>query len=87
MGRASVTRGPQCSHHRTSFSHLTAPLRKHHARLRYALRHAPIGERDLLIAAIALANRLVVVTHNVKEFSRVPDLVVEDWARASHALE
>jgi tRNA(fMet)-specific endonuclease VapC len=57
---------------------------EHHARLRYALRHAPIGERDLLIAAIALAKGLIVVTHNTGEFGRVPDLVVEDWAHASH---
>jgi len=39
-----------------------------------------IGERDLQIAAIAMANRLCVVTHNTKEFSRVPKLEVEDWA-------
>ena len=39
----------------------------------------PIGERDLLIAAIAKARRLTVLTHNVREFSRVADLKVEDW--------
>lgn len=38
-----------------------------------------IGPNDLLIAAIALANRLILVTHNTKEFSRVPGLVIEDW--------
>jgi tRNA(fMet)-specific endonuclease VapC len=38
----------------------------------------PIGTMDLLIAAIALANDLVLVTHNTKEFSRVPGLHVED---------
>ena len=52
-----------------------------HARLRYALRHRPIGERDLLIAAIALVNGLAVVTSNVAEFNRVPGLRVEDWSR------
>jgi tRNA(fMet)-specific endonuclease VapC len=40
----------------------------------------PIGERDLLIAATAKARRLTVVTHNVRESARVPDLEVEDWA-------
>jgi tRNA(fMet)-specific endonuclease VapC len=52
-----------------------------HARLRYLLRHAPIGERDLLVAAIASANELGVVTNNLAEFTRVPGLKVEDWSR------
>jgi len=39
----------------------------------------PIGPNDLLIAAIALANRLTLVTHNTVEFSRVPGLTLEDW--------
>ena len=39
----------------------------------------PIGPNDLLIASIAAANRLALVTHNVAEFRRVPGLVVEDW--------
>jgi tRNA(fMet)-specific endonuclease VapC len=41
----------------------------------------PIGAYDLQIAAIALANDLTLVTHNVREFSRVADLKVEDWER------
>ena len=39
----------------------------------------PIGEYDLLIAGIALAHKLTVVTHNTSEFNRVPGLKVEDW--------
>jgi tRNA(fMet)-specific endonuclease VapC len=39
----------------------------------------PIGPYDLQIAAIALANNLTLVTHNTREFSRVPGLVLEDW--------
>lgn len=31
------------------------------------------------IAAIALANNLILVTHNTREFSRVEGLQVEDW--------
>lgn len=54
----------------------------HHAELRYALRHTPIGVRDLLIASIALSAGLGVVTNNRGEFQRVPGLVVEDWASA-----
>jgi len=51
-----------------------------HGELRHQLRHAPIGERDLLIAAIALANRLTMVTGNTREFERVPGLLVENWS-------
>jgi len=39
----------------------------------------PIGSNDLLIAAIALANNVTLVTHNTREFSRVEDLRIEDW--------
>ena len=39
----------------------------------------PIGPNDLMIASIALANGLTVVTHNTSEFSRVPGLKFEDW--------
>jgi tRNA(fMet)-specific endonuclease VapC len=39
-----------------------------------------ISERDTQIASIAMANRLTVVTHNIKEFVRISKLKVEDWA-------
>ena len=42
-------------------------------------RGKPIGPNDLMIAAIAVAHDLTLVTHNTAEFSRVPDLHVEDW--------
>ncbi len=38
-----------------------------------------IGPNDLMIAAIALANGMTLVTHNTAEFSRVPGLMLEDW--------
>ncbi len=40
---------------------------------------APIGPYDLQIAAIALAHRCTLVTHNTREFGRVPGLLLEDW--------
>jgi tRNA(fMet)-specific endonuclease VapC len=40
-----------------------------------------ISERDLQIASIATANRLCLVTHNTREFNRIKDLTVEDWAQ------
>ncbi|MDO8351182.1 MAG: type II toxin-antitoxin system VapC family toxin [Gallionella sp.] len=39
----------------------------------------PIGPYDLQIAAIALANDCVLVTHNTGEFSRIAGLKLEDW--------
>lgn len=38
-----------------------------------------LAEPDLRIAAIALAGELTLVTGNVRHFSRVPALLVEDW--------
>ncbi|MBC7681108.1 MAG: type II toxin-antitoxin system VapC family toxin [Ferruginibacter sp.] len=41
----------------------------------------PIGEMDTQIAAHALAENLVLVTHNTRHFERVPGLRLEDWMR------
>ena len=38
-----------------------------------------IGNNDLLIAAHARSMDAVLVTNNVREFNRVPDLSVENW--------
>lgn len=43
----------------------------------------PIGGNDYLIAAHALAQDCVLVTQNVKEFRRVPNLAVESWLPTS----
>ncbi|WP_445628534.1 type II toxin-antitoxin system tRNA(fMet)-specific endonuclease VapC [Nostoc sp. DSM 114167] len=43
----------------------------------------PIGPYDVQIAAIAMANNLIVVTHNTKEFGRVNGLQIEDWEEKS----
>ena len=38
-----------------------------------------IGNNDLLIAAHAISLNAILVTNNVKEFERIPDLTIEDW--------
>jgi tRNA(fMet)-specific endonuclease VapC len=38
-----------------------------------------IGPYDVLIAATALANQAILVTHNTKEFGRIRELQIEDW--------
>jgi tRNA(fMet)-specific endonuclease VapC len=39
----------------------------------------PIGPYDVLIAATALANNTILITHNQKEFGRIEGLKIEDW--------
>ncbi len=52
-----------------------------YGRIRADLEQAgtPIGPNDLMVVAIALANGLVLVTHNIREFTRVASLQIEDW--------
>lgn len=57
----------ECARH---YSDVRADLRR---------RGLPIGAHDLQIAASALANDLIVVTHNTAEFSRVTGLKYVDW--------
>lgn len=45
----------------------------------------PIGPNDLLIAAHARASGLTLVTRNLREFGRVPNLPVEDWLECSES--
>lgn len=53
----------------------------HYGSIRADLRRAgaPIGSLDMLIAAHARAESLVLVTCNVREFERVPGLRIVDW--------
>ena len=52
--------------------------------IRAALEQAgePIGGMDLLIAAQAVSLGIPLVTNNEREFTRAPDLIVENWASA-----
>jgi len=40
----------------------------------------PIGANDAAIAGHAIASGCTLITHNVREFARVPGLVWEDWS-------
>jgi tRNA(fMet)-specific endonuclease VapC len=54
---------------------------EHYAKLRAYLkqRGTPIGNMDMLIAAHALRFDAILVSNNVREFERVPNLQLENW--------
>jgi tRNA(fMet)-specific endonuclease VapC len=54
----------------------------HHAEIRQAIRAQPIGTNDMVIASVAVARGLTIVTSNVREFGRVPGLPHVDWMQA-----
>jgi tRNA(fMet)-specific endonuclease VapC len=60
---------------------LETPADQHYGKVRHRLSRqgTPIGPNDQLIAAHALAADLTLVTANIREFSRVPGLKVENW--------
>lgn len=62
-----------------------APADAHYADIRSTLERAgtPIGSHDLFIAAHARSLGLTLVTHNLREFERVPGLKVVDWLTSS----
>ena len=49
-------------------------------RARLEIQGTPIGPLDMLIGAHALALECVLVTNNEREFSRIFDLEIENWA-------
>jgi tRNA(fMet)-specific endonuclease VapC len=52
-------------------------------RTRLEMEGRPIGPYDILIAAQALARNAILVTANVREFSRIAGLTIEDWTADS----
>ena len=60
-----------------------SPADRHYAETRAFLEANGIttGQLDLLLASQALATNAIIVTDNVKHFSRVPGLKVENWLR------
>lgn len=63
---------------------LDEPADEHYADIRAELERAgtPIGSHDLFIAAHARSRDMTLITHNMREFTRVPGLRVEDWLAA-----
>ncbi|VAX36985.1 VapC toxin protein [hydrothermal vent metagenome] len=54
---------------------------EHFGRIKNFLRQAGIilADADIMIASIALANNLTLITNNTKHFSRINDLKVSNW--------
>jgi tRNA(fMet)-specific endonuclease VapC len=44
-------------------------------------RGKPVGDMDLLIAATAKANNLIIATLNIKDFEVIEGITVEDWSK------
>ena len=63
---------------------LDVEVARQYGQLRAYLRSIgqPIGPNDLWIAAHALARNVPLITHNLSEFQRVPDLSVDTWMTA-----
>lgn len=59
----------------------TVEAAAHYGQIRAALRRAgrPAGVHDMLIGGHARSEGLILVTNNVREFSHMPGLQVENW--------
>jgi len=47
------------------------------------LRTHPVGERDLVVASVAVTHEITLVTHSHREFARMSGLPLEDWTTSS----
>ena len=63
------------------------PSLERYGRLKHELEKLgqPIDDFDLLIGAVAKESDLVMVTHNIRHFSHIPDLVIEDWLEQTNS--
>ncbi len=87
----SAHHGPRTEHHLRQLGEIVLPMvhilsfdraaAEAYGRLHAALERAgtPLAEPDLRITVIALTNNLTVVTGNVRHFSRIRGLRVENW--------
>lgn len=59
----------------------TSEAADHYGAIKHTLKTqgTPIGDMDTQIAAHALAEKLILVTHNTRHFEKVPSLKLEDW--------
>lgn len=66
---------------RLSIVDWTDGVNHHYARIRSALERGgtPIGNMDLLIASHAVSEGSTLVTNNLRHFSHVPGLKLEEW--------
>jgi tRNA(fMet)-specific endonuclease VapC len=85
-----VSKSSDPERNRIALSNFTAPLEilpyddgaaEYYGALRTGLERqgTPIGSLDMLIAAHALSLGCTLVTHNEKEFIRIPDLKIDNW--------
>ncbi|OQX03762.1 MAG: hypothetical protein BWK80_54975 [Desulfobacteraceae bacterium IS3] len=54
-----------------------------YSKIRLSLRQTgrPIGETDMLIASVAIADNAILVTDNTKQFENIENLMLENWLR------
>lgn len=87
-----VEKSQQCEKNKTCLEEFVLPLAiipfDDQAALHYGMIRAylekkgtPIGPLDLMIAAHAQYLKMTLVTNNMKEFKRVPHLMIEDWTK------
>ena len=81
-GRPQLTEVVEAYLERLAILDWTNEVSSHYARIRSVLESSgkPIGNMDLLIASHAVAQRMTLVTNNLKHFSNVPGLKVEVWS-------
>ena len=62
-----------------------AKASQHYGQIKAALEKKGeiIGENDIHIAAHAISQGLILVSNNLKEFRRVPNLALENWVYIS----
>lgn len=58
---------------------ITESVSETYGHVRAKLKKQPIGPNDTWIAAHALDLQLPLITNNIREFSRVPDLIIDTW--------